>query len=98
MPVHSVLKLVRLDKIFQIVDGRLPDLPFDRDLPRSYSKALGIPVRVILVRAELVEIVVRGGVLERREVFIGVERACGRAFPLRILRRRFGAQNPKDGS
>ncbi|MND75384.1 hypothetical protein D3C80_669990 [compost metagenome] len=68
--VDSFLKLVRLHEVLQRIPPWLAHLPVHDHRPRLSLQRAGIGGRITLVGAELVEVVVVGRILERRDRLI----------------------------
>ncbi|SST06792.1 Uncharacterised protein [Acinetobacter baumannii] len=66
-PIDALFQLVGFDKILEGIGTRLADLAVDHHRPGLGLQGRGVFRRVALVRPELVEIVVVGGVLEWRD-------------------------------
>src|SRR5581483_6942725 len=74
-PVNAFLERERFQEIFQMIYRRLLHLAFDRDAPRARAQALGAFDRIVLVGAELVEVVIARDVVVRRELLVGGDQA-----------------------
>ncbi|MNH18427.1 hypothetical protein D3C79_781280 [compost metagenome] len=66
-PIDALLKLIRFDKVFQRIAPRFTHLAIDNNRPRFSLQAVTIGRRVALVGPELIEVVVVGSILERRD-------------------------------
>ncbi|MNP22404.1 hypothetical protein D3C76_1150760 [compost metagenome] len=69
-PIDPLFKLIGLDEVFQCIAPGLANLTIHHDRPRFGLQAVAIGCRVALVRPELIEVVVVGGILERRDRLI----------------------------
>jgi hypothetical protein len=85
MAVDAVFHRAGLQEILELVVGRLGHEAVDANCPRFGLEISGVLRRIALVRAELVEIIVRGDVGPRRRFVVGLE---PERFPhgLRLLR------------
>ena len=70
-PVDALLQLDRLDQVLELIGRRLAAQAVDLHRPRRRLHAAGVPRRIVLAGAELVEVVVAGDVLEAVQLLVG---------------------------
>src|SRR5207248_1641660 len=68
--VSAINDFMRLDQILEVVVARPPAESLDAHAPRLWMKARRVVLRVLFVRSELVEVVVRRDLLVRVELVL----------------------------